>query len=127
MNKRIGKYDIIIISIIFAIIMLFNLLFYYFNNKNGNFVVVTVDGNIYGRYSLNTDSTIEIKDSNNEITNIFIIENHSAKMYDASCPDKICMRHKPVSLQNETIVCLPNKIVLTIEADNNSDIDAITN
>ena len=127
MKKRIGKYDLIFISLIFAVITLFTILFYSKYNQNGDFAVVTVDGKEYGRYPLCEDAEIDITDATDQITNILSISNNTATMSEASCPDKLCMKHKAISLEKETIVCLPNKVVVTIESDTDSDLDAISN
>ena len=127
MKKRIGKYDLIFISLIFAVITLFTILFYSKYNQNGDFAVVTVDGKEYGRYLLCEDTKIDITDATGQITNILSISNNTATMSEASCPDKLCMKHKAISLEKETIVCLPNKVVVTIESDTDSDLDAISN
>lgn len=127
MKKRIGKYDLIFISLIFAVITLFTIIFYSKYNQNGDFAVVTVDGKEYGRYTLCEDTEIDITDATGQITNILSISNNTATMSEASCPDKLCMKHKAISLEKETIVCLPNKVVVTIESDTDSDLDAISN
>ena len=38
-----------------------------------------------------------------------------AYMKEADCPDKLCVHMKKISQVNETIVCLPNQVILTIE------------
>ena len=37
------------------------------------------------------------------------------------------MNHRAVSRQGETIVCLPNKVVVEIENGEESDVDSVTN
>ena len=47
-----------------------------------------------------------------------MIADGKADMKDADCPDRLCVKQKAISRQNENIVCLPNKIVVTvIESD----------
>ncbi|HHW45603.1 MAG TPA: NusG domain II-containing protein [Clostridiales bacterium] len=80
-------------------------------SKPGNTVLVTVDKQEYGRYPLSEDRTVEIKGIG---TNLLVIENGSAYVKSADCPDKICVNHKPISESGEAIVCLPNKVVVEI-------------
>lgn len=89
-------------------------------------VVVTIDGKEYGRFPLDTDMKehIELEDGS---YNVLEIHDGKADITAASCPDKICVNHNRVSRKNESIVCLPNKVVVTIENGEESDIDAITN
>ncbi|MBP1754602.1 MAG: putative rane protein, partial [Firmicutes bacterium] len=48
-------------------------------------------------------------------------------MLEASCPDEICVKHKKIHYSNETIVCLPNKVVLEVMDTEDSGVDAISN
>ena len=93
--------------------------------KNGK-AVVTIDGEIYGTYSLleTTEETITFEDGS---YNVLKIADGEADIIRASCPDQYCVNHRKVSKNNETIVCLPNKVIVTIESSEESDIDASTN
>lgn len=90
-----------------------------------NSLRITVDGEIYGIYSLSEQlQQIVIGD-----TNVCVIEDWYCKMTEASCPKHICMESKKIRKDGEMIVCLPNKVVLEIISDDEgkavSDIDAI--
>ena len=37
-----------------------------------------------------------------------------ADMKEADCPDKLCVHQKAISAENESIVCLPNRVVVTV-------------
>lgn len=94
-----------------------------FNRGMGSYAVVTQDGKEYGRYSLEEKQEILIND-----TNLLKIENGVADMIEANCPDKLCVHQKAIQKKGETIVCLPNKVVVEIggEAVYN-EIDAVVN
>ena len=81
--------------------------------ENGATAVVTVDGEERYRCSLYIEKEIEIDD-----TNILVIKDGVADMISADCPDQICVKHNPISKAGETIICLPNKVVVTIESLN---------
>lgn len=83
------------------------------NREEGARVVVKVDGNIQGIYSLKEDRTIRV----NHGKNIVEIKNGRAVMKEASCPDQLCVHQKGISGMHETIVCLPNKVVIEIEGE----------
>lgn len=93
-------------------------------NKSGGSVIVTIDDQEYGTYSLADDTTIDIKGhyGNNRL----VIQNHEASVTEASCPDKLCVHQKSISKTGETIVCLPNKMVVTVINAESNDFDAIT-
>ncbi len=121
----IKKNDIILIGVI-VLLALAVILFLNLSRKEGSRVVVTVDGKPYQSFDLNTDTTFTVEDGNGGY-NSFMIKNGSVDMFKASCPDKICVNHKPIHYNHETIVCLPNKVVLTIESAENSGVDAVAN
>ncbi len=83
-------------------------------------VTVTVDGEIFGTYSLSEDQTIKING-----TNRFVIENGTVKMDWADCPDQICVNHREISRDGESIICLPNHVVLAVEGGKSADLDGI--
>lgn len=84
--------------------------------KNGNTLKITVDGEVYGTYALQKDQTIEIKTDHG--TNRLVILNGSAHMEEADCPDGYCKKQGSIQNINETIVCLPHKLVAEVENDN---------
>ena len=45
---------------------------------------------------------------------ILIIKDGEAYMQEADCPNQICVHHSPVSNKGETIVCLPNRVIIEI-------------
>ena len=85
--------------------------------ENGTTVVVTVDGEERYRCSLFMEKEIAVDD-----TNTLVIKDGVADMIFADCPDQICVKHSPISKVGETIICLPNKVVVTIEALNGQTI-----
>ena len=38
-----------------------------------------------------------------------------------------CVNQKPVSKNHESIICLPNKVVVEVDSKENSQLDGITN
>ncbi len=126
MTKRAGKNDIIFLTAILILAVAVFVVFRFFFSDKGDVVDISVDGTLYGTYPLDTDARIEIKNSSGQVTNILVIENNSAHMEEATCPDKLCMKQKAISKDNESIICLPNKVVATVTSENESDIDVIS-
>ena len=79
--------------------------------EKGATVVVTVDGEERYRCSLFIEKEIAIDE-----TNTLVIKDGVADMIFADCPDQICVKHEAISKVGETIICLPNKVVVTIES-----------
>lgn len=126
MTKRAGKNDIIFLIAILILAVAVFVVFRFFFSDKGDVVDISVDGTLYGTYQLDTDARIEIKNSSGQVTNVLVIENNSAHMEEATCPDKLCMKQKAISKDNESIICLPNKVVATVTSENESDIDVIS-
>ena len=126
MTKRAGKNDIIFLTVIIILAVAVFLIFGFFFSGNGDVVNISVDGVLYGTYPLDTDARIEIKNSSGQVTNVLVIENNSAHMEEATCPDKLCIKQKTISKDNESIICLPNKVVATVTSKSESDIDVIS-
>ena len=59
-------------------------------------------------------------------TNHLIIKDCKADVTEADCPDQICVDQKAISKEGETIVCLPNKVVVEVKGADASDFDTMT-
>lgn len=125
--KKPAKNDLIVIAVILAVAAAswLGMRTWQRGNTRDPIAVVTVDGAEYGRFLLSEDVTekIELPDGS---YNILEIKRGEARVTEASCPDGICVNHRAVSRQGETIVCLPNKVVVEIQNGEESDLDSIT-
>lgn len=115
------KGDIIIILLVLLLAGSVLGIYTLFFGGKGADVVIYVDGEETGRYRLDENRTIEINDG----TNTLVIENESARMEEADCPDQVCVRHKAISKDGESIICLPYKVVVSIEGGKETDADAV--
>ena len=109
-KRRLSKKDWVLIVVILCVAGLAFLLHEVIGAEGAGSVTVKVNGKIEGVYSLAEDREIKI----NGGSNILVIKNHEADMEDANCPDKLCVNQKPVSKNHESIICLPNKVILEI-------------
>lgn len=111
MDKK-KRCDIILIAVcLFA--ALASLLTLRFCSAQGAVAVVKADGERIGEYPLSKDITVPIVSENG--TNTLVIKDGKAYVTDASCPDGLCEKMHSVSRNGESIVCLPNKVVITVE------------
>jgi len=125
-KKRFGKKDAVFIGLLLIIAILIFFFTNYFQKETGAMVTVTVDGKVYGTYDLEKEQTIDIK-AGDKTTNILKISDGKAKMLTADCPDQLCVKQKAVSKNKESIICLPNKIVVEVDSHQNSQYDAVSN
>lgn len=113
--------DILFIAVLLFISAVGALYLFVFRGS-GDTVKITVDGKLYGIYSLSQTVTEDISSGENgNQLNRLIIRDGKAYMETASCPDKICVAHRPIFRNGESIVCLPNRVVITVITDNNTD------
>lgn len=125
MNKRVGKNDIILLTVFMLVAVVILGFFFLRKDAKGNQVVISVDGVEFGTYDLSQNATIDITDASGNVTNILHIEHGKAKMTEADCPDKLCMYQNAISLSGENIVCLPNKVVATVINETEDTFDSI--
>lgn len=111
-DKKTRLRDIILIASL-AVFGLVLLVVMRHSSESGSTAVVQVDGVVIARYPLSEDgihvlngglNTIEIKDG-------------KVRMMEAHCPNHECVHQGWISASHQSIVCLPNKLVVTMEGD----------
>lgn len=123
MNRRFGKNDVIFIGFLALFCVAVCVWVYKGGAVEGSNIVITVDGEEYGTYSLLEEQTITIGEG--DTINIIEIKGGKAYMKEASCPDQLCVDQNEISFDKESIICLPNKVVITVTSDVESDLDGI--
>lgn len=123
MNRRFGKNDVIFIGFLALFCVAVCVWVYKGGAVEGSYIVITVDGEEYGTYSLLEEQTITIGEG--DTINIIEIKGGKAYMKEASCPDQLCVDQNEISFDKESIICLPNKVVITVISDVESDLDGI--
>ena len=103
--------------IVFALISLFIKNFFSVENPTTNISVFVngekineIDGK---KIDINIDNTFIIGDLNSNY-NIIEIKDKKVRCIDASCPDKICVKHGYLNrdLDNDIIVCAPHRLLI---------------
>lgn len=92
--------------------------------REGSRVIVYLNGNEHASFSLSEDVKYTVRQENGAY-NTFIIKDGKVDMIEASCPDKLCVKDRSIHFNNETIVCLPNNVVLQISDGKEGDVDII--
>lgn len=78
--------------------------------QEGAALVVRVNGSEVARYALTETGDYPL----NGGTNVLHIENGSAWLTDADCPDKLCVKQGKIQYTGQTITCLPNRLTVTV-------------
>lgn len=117
------KFDIILMSVLIIAITV-TIAIFALNQSDGAYAVVIEDGKETATYPLDTNVRISI--ANGESYNVLVIENNTARIESASCPDKLCVKQHTVSKNGQSLVCLPNKVVVKIVSEIDSETDFIS-
>lgn len=97
----------------------------YLFSKTGESVRITIDGTVYGTYSLNEDREIPVE-RDGSVINVVRIEDGSVRMEQATCPDALCIRQGAISRERQTIVCLPHKLVVEVYGTHEQEYDTVS-
>ncbi len=93
-----------------------------FMQNEGSSLKITTDTETYViPLGLNTTHTV----SSNTHTLTLEIKDDSARVTAHTCPDGLCAAMGAISSENQTIVCLPAKIVIRVMSGENEVLDEI--
>ena len=113
MKKIINKNDLILIGVLLVgAILIAGALF--MTRKQGKTVVVSVDSKEVASFPLDKDVEYEIEGYEGG-RNFLVIKDGIAYMSDASCPDHLCMHMGQIKDAGQSIICLPNRVVIEIK------------
>lgn len=98
---------VIIVSILvtFALSIVFLSSF----SKQGTRVVISQNNEVIYNKSITENQTIKTG------TNVIIVQDGVVRMQHSSCKNQICVKSTEISKKGETIICLPNKVIVEIE------------
>lgn len=117
------RHDILFIAVLLFLCAAAALGLYVFR-EDGDTVTVSIDGQLYAEYPLTEDRVVELISDGG--FNRLVIEDGYAYVEEASCPDGICSSHRPISHNGESIICLPNKVVIEIHRREQNQPDIIS-
>jgi len=120
------KYDFYIIGLVLAV----SLAFYTFGMRGGGGRGMTaeiyVDGMLYKSAALSEDEqTIEINSESGQ--NVLMVYADGIKMISADCPTQTCVHTPKQSISGGVIACLPNKVIVRLSGEHDSEVDVIAN
>lgn len=120
-------------KVLIIVLIIFSLLFAYY--------MATVNKNLEKKYvsiQINGEEINTIEFSKDIIGEKYVLETEfgrnvlkfgdgEVKIIEASCPDQLCVKQGKIGQVGQLIVCLPNRLVVEIKANNagNDDIDNI--
>lgn len=122
------KKDIILAAAVLAAAVVLLLVYQVQHNSErgesiGGVLEITVDGELYGVYPLDQNQEINVVSSYGK--NTVVIEDDTAYVTEADCPDKICVGMQKISRDGEMICCLPHRLILTVRGTESAGYDAV--
>ena len=102
-------------------------------NGDSMHVVVSADGEVVHEMELKNDHTREIYEfvDDHGHENTVVREGLIVYISDANCQDLLCVQQGQISEVGETLVCLPNRVLVEIVSDgvdieDDNDVDITT-
>ena len=122
------KKDLFLVAAVLAAAVILLLIYQGRNGKSreesiGGVLEITVDGEVYGTYPLEKEQEIEVVSPYGR--NTVVIEQNTAYVTEADCPDKICEGMQRISHDGEMICCLPHRLFLTVRGTESAEYDAV--
>ena len=110
-EKKTSKYrlDLIVVTAAVAFSLLLLLATTLFREE-GAVAAVEIDGVAAGEYNLMFNGVYPL----NGGTNVLVVENGVAYLNYSNCPDHTCEKTGKIRYVGQTIVCLPNRVSITI-------------
>lgn len=101
-------------GILFILILLLICIYYMITARTSSASIVSVSANgEQKQFDLSQDQIYTIQTEKGY--NILQIQNRTATIIEADCPDQICVQQKTITHSGEMIVCLPHKVVVEIK------------
>ena len=126
MKQFVKKADIILL-VVLVVIGLLSTVYIAASKSGGDTVIIEQNGKLYGKYSLYQDAEVDVIATDSIRSDVHVsICGGTAKVTKSGCKNQVCVRHSEISSTGESIICLPNKVVVRIEGKGGG-YDAVTN
>jgi hypothetical protein len=114
MNKKTIADIILVCSVVLIAVVM--LIVTTVNKKNGDKFEISVGGRVYGTYSLSEDRTVDV-----DGLCVVRVKDGAVYMESSTCKGGDCVKHKPISKSGESIICLPNSVVIRVLGETEAD------
>ena len=87
-------------------------------------VAVYLEKEKIASYPLTEEIEVDLSGKNGGI-NRLMVRDGCAWIEYADCPDGLCVKQGEISERGQAVICLPHKLVVTIEGGAAADVDAV--
>ena len=113
---------ILIAGLVFVTLLSFPAIRHF--HHEGKRVLIELDGETVWNFPLEEDRLIPI-DGKLGTTWVKVAEG-GVRIVDSPCPYKLCVKSGSIRRSGETLVCLPNRVVVRINGDGEEAVDAVS-
>ena len=89
---------------------------------NNEYAVISCDNTRLAQVPLNEDKSYSFPEAEGMV---FTVSDGKISVSESSCSDGICEKTGAISGKGQAIVCVPNKITVTIEGNIQNDLDVV--
>lgn len=107
------KGDFLLVGAVLLFSCFLYALFSFRNSTPAAYAEISVDGETVTTLDLNQDTALTVTGYQGG-TNTVTVSHQAVSVTEASCPDLVCVHTGQIHNTGETIVCLPNRVVVTI-------------
>lgn len=120
MEETMKRNDWILLACILLAAALLLAVWFFLGGHPGREVIVTIEGKEAMRLPLDQDDTVVLSGKDGG-SNTLVIHDGKARITQADCPDKLCVRQQAISRSGQQLVCLPHRIVVSVSGSQEKD------
>ncbi|MCD7945362.1 MAG: NusG domain II-containing protein [Clostridiales bacterium] len=87
-------------------------------------VVIRQDGQVVASLPLDEDTVYTVQGEDDAVNRV-VIEDGVVFMEEASCPDRLCVKQGKIRYAGDSLICLPNRVVVEITGRDDLGLDAV--
>lgn len=117
------KGDIVLIAAIAALALIIGAAMFFDGGGQPEEAIVSVGGKQVKTLPLDTDVSYTICENGH--TNVIEVRSGKVRMVSADCPDGLCVGQGWIDSEGQTLVCLPNRVTVTLRTNSETAPDAV--
>ncbi|MCD8190072.1 MAG: NusG domain II-containing protein [Clostridiales bacterium] len=122
------RYDLLLLGALVLVglgLTAFVLLSRMTGQTDGLTVTIRQDNEVIATLPLDEDATYAVQDEDGVTTNLVVIEDGAVHMEEADCPDQLCVKQGKIRYAGDSLICLPNRVVVEISGEDEQALDAV--
>jgi len=98
-----------------AILFFAVLTYIYLNKKQGKIAIIKYNGKVVKILPLSKNGIYKVRGFISEM--LLKVSNGTIQVVKSGCPRKVCMKKGKLYICGDTIVCVPNKVVISVQGE----------